>query len=49
MTIADQPPKLDLKLTDPKVCDQTLAKLQLAPSSVLLLRFEDEAMNRKHS
>ncbi|KJA23901.1 hypothetical protein HYPSUDRAFT_39418 [Hypholoma sublateritium FD-334 SS-4] len=41
-----QPPKLDLKLTDPKVRDQTLAKLQLAPSSVLLLRFEDEAMNR---
>ncbi|KAF9223594.1 hypothetical protein BS17DRAFT_817233 [Gyrodon lividus] len=40
------PPKRDLKVSDPKVRDLTLAELQLAPSSVLLLRFEDEALNR---
>ncbi|KAF8558096.1 hypothetical protein OG21DRAFT_1475070 [Imleria badia] len=40
------PPKRDLKVSDPKVRDLTLAELQLAPSSVLLLRFEDESLNR---
>ncbi|KIK94221.1 hypothetical protein PAXRUDRAFT_828214 [Paxillus rubicundulus Ve08.2h10] len=40
------PPKRDLKVSDPKVKDLTLAELQLAPSSVLLLRFEDETLNR---
>ncbi|KAA1467389.1 hypothetical protein DENSPDRAFT_832426 [Dentipellis sp. KUC8613] len=40
-----QPPKRDLKVSDPKVRDQSLAELQLAPSSVLLLRFLDESMN----
>jgi len=40
------PPKRDLKVSDPKVRDLTLAELQLAPSSVLLLRFEDETLNR---
>jgi len=40
------PPKRDLKVSDPKVRDLTLAELQLAPSSVLLLRFEDDALNR---
>ncbi|KAF8170112.1 hypothetical protein BJ912DRAFT_1085283 [Pholiota molesta] len=40
-----QPPRRDLKVSDPTVRDQTLAELQLAPSSVLLLRFEDEALN----
>ncbi|KIJ66800.1 hypothetical protein HYDPIDRAFT_85448 [Hydnomerulius pinastri MD-312] len=39
------PPKRDLKVTDPKVKDLTLSELQLAPSSVLLLRFEDESLN----
>ncbi|KAH7884572.1 hypothetical protein F5I97DRAFT_1929418 [Phlebopus sp. FC_14] len=39
------PPKRDLKVSDPKVRDLTLAELQLAPSSVLLLRFEDETLN----
>lgn len=39
------PPKRDLKVSDPKVRDLTLAELQLAPSSVLLLRFEDESLN----
>lgn len=39
------PPKRDLKVSDPKVRDLTLAELHLAPSSVLLLRFEDEALN----
>jgi tether containing UBX domain for GLUT4 len=40
------PPKRDLKVSDPKVRDSSLAQLQLAPSSILLLRFEDEALNR---
>jgi len=39
------PPKRDLKVSDPNVRDLTLAELHLAPSSVLLLRFEDEALN----
>lgn len=39
------PPKRDLKVSDPTVRDLTLAELQLAPSSVLLLRFEDESLN----
>jgi len=39
------PPKRDLKVSDPKVRDLTLAELHLAPSSVLLLRFEDDALN----
>ncbi|ETW82956.1 hypothetical protein HETIRDRAFT_426413 [Heterobasidion irregulare TC 32-1] len=39
------PPKRDLKVSDPNVRDLTLAELQLSPSSVLLLRFEDESMN----
>jgi len=40
-----QPPKRELKVSDPKVRDQSLVQLQLAPSSVLLLRFEDESLN----
>lgn len=39
------PPKRDLKVSDPDVRDLSLAQLQLAPSSVLLLRFEDESLN----
>lgn len=39
------PPKRDLKVSDPKVRDLTLSELQLAPASVLLLRFEDESLN----
>ncbi|KAH7919368.1 hypothetical protein BV22DRAFT_1040964 [Leucogyrophana mollusca] len=39
------PPKRDLKVSDPKVRDLSLAELQLAPSSVLLLRFEEESLN----
>jgi len=39
------PPKRDLKVSDPKVRDLTLVELQLAPSSILLLRFEDESLN----
>ncbi|TFY52215.1 hypothetical protein EVG20_g10651 [Dentipellis fragilis] len=40
-----QPPKRDLKVSDPAVRDLSLAELQLAPSSVLLVRFLDESMN----
>jgi len=40
------PPKRDLKVSDPKVRDLNLSELQLSPSSVLLLRFEDESLNR---
>lgn len=39
------PPKRDLKVSDPQVRDLTLAELHLAPSSVLLLRFEDDSLN----
>ena len=42
----DQPPRRDLKVSDPGVRDLSLAELQLAPSSVLLLRFEDDELNR---
>ncbi|KAJ7610237.1 hypothetical protein DFH06DRAFT_173901 [Mycena polygramma] len=38
-----QPPKRDLKVSDPTVRDLTLSELYLAPASVLLLRFEDNA------
>lgn len=40
-----QPPKRDLKVSDLTVRDLSLAQLQLAPSSILLLRFEDESLN----
>lgn len=43
------PPKRDLKVSDPSVRDQTLYDLHLAPSSILLLRFEDERMNHDRS
>jgi len=42
------PPKRDLKVSDPLVRDVTLAELQLAPSSILLLRFDDEKLNHSH-
>jgi tether containing UBX domain for GLUT4 len=40
------PPKRDLKVSDPAVRDLSLADLKLAPASMLLLRFEDESLNR---
>lgn len=39
------PPKRELKVSDPKVRDLSLVELQLAPSSVLLLRFEKDELN----
>jgi len=42
------PPKRDLKVSDPAVRDATLAELQLAPSSILLLRFDDEKLNHSY-
>ncbi|PCH42606.1 hypothetical protein WOLCODRAFT_120813 [Wolfiporia cocos MD-104 SS10] len=39
------PPKRELKVSDPNVRDLSLMELQLAPSSVLLLRFEDDSLN----
>lgn len=48
--ITDQsPPKRDLRVSDPKVRDLSLAELQLAPSSIILLRFEDETLNGIHN
>ena len=47
--IDQSPPKRDLKVSDPNVRDLTLSELQLSPSSVLLLRFEDESLNREYS
>ena len=43
---ASNPPPRDLKVSDPAVRDLTLAELELAPSSVLLLRFLDDTLNR---
>lgn len=46
--VEDQsPPRRDLKVSDPAVRDVTLGELQLAPSSILLLRFDDEKLNRE--
>ena len=43
--IDQSPPKRDLKVSDPSVRDLTLSELQLAPSSVLLIRFLDDSLN----
>ncbi|KAI9451075.1 hypothetical protein BJY52DRAFT_1191292 [Lactarius psammicola] len=43
--LSSNPPPRDLKVSDPDVRDLTLAELGLAPSSVLLLRFVDDALN----
>ena len=40
------PPKRDLKVSDPTVKGLSLSELLLAPASVLLLRFEDDNLNR---
>ncbi|THV02762.1 hypothetical protein K435DRAFT_817491 [Dendrothele bispora CBS 962.96] len=40
-----EPPRRELKVSDTKVKDLMLADLGLAPSAVLLLRFEDEKLN----
>lgn len=39
------PPKRELKVSDPNVRDLSLFDLQLAPSSVLHLKFEDDSLN----
>jgi tether containing UBX domain for GLUT4 len=39
------PPRRELKVSDPKVKTQTLAQLQLAPSSVLHFEFLEEHLN----
>jgi len=44
--LSSNPPPRELKVSDPTVRDLTLAELGLAPSSVLLLRFVDDALNR---
>lgn len=46
---ASNPPPRDLKVSDPAVRDLTLTELELAPSSVLHLRFLDDALNRTSS
>lgn len=48
LELQDQtPPKRELKVSDPKVRDLSLAELQLAPSSVLHVKFEKEELNSK--
>ncbi|KAI6129915.1 hypothetical protein EV401DRAFT_2206203 [Pisolithus croceorrhizus] len=42
------PPKREFRVSDPKIRGMTLAELQLSPSSVLLVRFEDESLNRSN-
>ncbi|KAL5634912.1 hypothetical protein ACGC1H_002813 [Rhizoctonia solani] len=44
-----QPPARELKVSDATVRDKTLLELQLAPSSVLLLRFLVEDLNDRES
>ena len=39
------PPHRELKVSDPNVKDKTLLDLQLAPASVLMFRFLDEAVD----
>lgn len=39
------PPPRELKVSDPKVRDLSLLELQLAPSSVLHLKFENDELN----
>ncbi|KAF9469041.1 hypothetical protein BDZ94DRAFT_1317593 [Collybia nuda] len=39
------PPKRDLRVSDPAVRNLSLSELHLAPSSILLLRFESDALN----
>lgn len=39
------PPKRELKVSDPKVRDLNLYQLQLAPASVLHLKFENDELN----
>ncbi|KAG8746602.1 hypothetical protein FRC12_014247 [Ceratobasidium sp. 428] len=42
-----QPPARELKVSDSNVKDKTLLELQLAPASVLLLRFLSDELNSK--
>ncbi|KAI0259863.1 hypothetical protein BC834DRAFT_793379, partial [Gloeopeniophorella convolvens] len=44
--LSSSPPLRELKVSDAAVRELTLAELGLAPSSVLLLRFVDDALNR---
>lgn len=44
----DQPPKRELKVSDPDVKPKTLAQLDLAPSSVLSIKFQTDAYNGKY-
>jgi len=46
--LSSNPPPRDLKVSDPKVRDRTLVELGLTPSSVLLLRFVDDALNHSN-
>ncbi|KAI0636156.1 hypothetical protein C8Q77DRAFT_1101942 [Trametes polyzona] len=39
------PPKREYKVSDPKVRDLSLAELDLAPLSLLLIKFEDDSFN----
>ncbi|KAI8969855.1 hypothetical protein BD414DRAFT_502364 [Trametes punicea] len=40
------PPKREYKVSDPKVRDLSLVELDLAPSSVLMIKFEDDRLNQ---
>jgi tether containing UBX domain for GLUT4 len=42
------PPKREIKVSDPTVRDVSLYDLQLSPSSVLLIKFLDENLNRQY-
>lgn len=43
--VDQSPPKRELKVSDLAVRDLTLGQLQLAPSSILHVRFEDDYLN----
>jgi tether containing UBX domain for GLUT4 len=46
--LSSNPPPRDLKVSDPDVRDRSLTGLGLAPSSVLLIRFVDDALNHSN-
>lgn len=44
-SLEDVPPRIDYKLTDSQVKGKTLLDLQMAPSVVFLVRWQNSALN----
>lgn len=47
MCFSDVPPRIDYKLTDPQVKGKSLLDLQMAPSVVFLVRWQNSVHNGK--